>query len=106
MLKKIEKSCGYAIKIHVILDNARYHYSKEVREYLQTSKINLVFLPPYSPNLNLIERLWKLFKKKILYNIYYEKFKDFKTACIKFFEDISEYNGEILSIMSEEFRIA
>ena len=106
LLKEIEKSCDYARKIHVILDNARYHYSKVVKEYLQNSRINLVFLPPYSPQLNLIERLWKLFKKKVLYNRYYEKFKDFREACKKFFGNISRYNTEIRSLMSEEFHIS
>ena len=45
--------------------------------YLSTSKIKLLFLPPYSPNLNLIERLWKFMRKKILYNQYYEKISNY-----------------------------
>jgi len=106
LLRKIEESCVYARKIHVILDNARYHYSRVVREYLRNSRINLVFLPPYSPHLNLIERLWKLFKKKVLYNRYYEKFKDFKKACQDFFINISQYNTEIQNLMNEEFHSA
>lgn len=105
LLRKIEKTCSYARKIHVILDNARYHYSRVVKEYLQNSRINLVFLPVYSPHLNLIERLWKLFKKKVLYNRYYEKFKDFKNACKDFFVNISQYNTEIQNLMNEEFHI-
>ena len=105
LLKKIEGSCPFAALIYVILDNARYHYSKEVKGYLKNSRIKLVFLPTYSPNLNLIERLWKLFKKKILYNRYYEKFKDFKEACLSFFENISQYNNELQTLMSEEFHI-
>ena len=47
--------------IYVICDNARYYRSKAVKEYLKDSRIKLVFLPPYAPNLNLIERLWKFF---------------------------------------------
>lgn len=105
LLKKIDKSCSLASIIYVILDNARYHYSKEVQEYLKNTKIKLVFLPTYSPNLNLIERLWMLFKKKILYNKYYEKFKDFKTACLGFFANISQYNNELQTLMNEEFHI-
>ena len=42
--------------------------------------IELLFLPPYSPNLNLIERLWKFVKKECLYSHYYEKFDKFKAA--------------------------
>ncbi|MGD9153796.1 MAG: IS630 family transposase [Gammaproteobacteria bacterium] len=105
LLKLIEKSCPNAVKIHVILDNAKYHYSKFVKKYVTSSRINLVFLPTYSPNLNLIERLWKLFKKKTLYNRYYEKFKDVKDACMNFFINISEYDNEIRSLMSEEFHM-
>ncbi|MCH9692379.1 MAG: transposase [Gammaproteobacteria bacterium] len=48
----------------IILDNARYHYSKTVKEWVEgNGRINLVFLPVYSPELNLIERLWRFFKK-------------------------------------------
>ena len=105
LLKGIEKSCPFASVIYVILDNARYHYSMIVKEYLKESKIKLVFLPAYSPNLNLIERLWRLFKKKIIYNRYYEKFKDFKEACMSFFKNIRMYENEIQSLMTEEFQL-
>jgi hypothetical protein len=54
-----------AERIFVICDNASYYRSREVREFTDSSKIELVFLPPYSPNLNLIERFWKFFKKRI-----------------------------------------
>ena len=58
--------------LHVIADNARYYRSKLIAEYIREhSRIQLHFLPPYSPNLNLIERLWKFYKKETLYNRYY-----------------------------------
>ena len=63
-----------AKKIHVILDNAKYHICKAVRYFASTSRINMVYLPAYSPALNLIERLWKVFKKNIIYNKYYNKY--------------------------------
>ena len=47
---------------YVICDNARYYHCKAVEDDLKTARINLLFLPPYAPNLNLIERLWKFFK--------------------------------------------
>jgi len=50
----------------VIVDNAKYYKSKLVKEYLKESNIELHFLPGYSPNWNLMEQLWKFFKKKIL----------------------------------------
>ncbi|MCP4140884.1 MAG: IS630 family transposase, partial [Chloroflexi bacterium] len=61
--------------LYVILDNARYYSSKLVHGFiLENTRIEFVFLPPYSPNLNIMERLWKFFKKNITYNEYYEKF--------------------------------
>lgn len=91
-------------KIFVIADNARYYRSKLVTEYVKKHKrIKLIFLPSYSPNLNLIERLWKFFKKKILYDSYYEKFVDFKNKTISFFENISIYKEELLTLLKDNF---
>lgn len=90
-----------AKKIHVILDNARYHYSKKVREFVSKSRINLVYLPSYSPELNLIERLWKVFKKNVIYNKFYEKYGSFKDACFGFFANQKKYLGQITSIMGD-----
>jgi transposase len=72
-------------KVHVFCDNARYYKNKDVHEYLQTSKIKLHFLPPYSPNLNPIERLWKWMKERVIYNAYYPEFDEFKSAIFGFF---------------------
>jgi len=73
-------------KIHIILDNARYYHCKLVKRFAEENKrIKLHFLPPYSPNLNIIERLWLILKKKIVYNKFYLKFDDFKTAVRNFF---------------------
>ena len=66
--------------IYIILDNARYQHCDLVRYTAWTLGIKLVFLPPYSPNLNVIERLWKWMKKKTLYAHYYQNFHDFKAA--------------------------
>ncbi|WP_396654738.1 transposase, partial [Methanosarcina baikalica] len=54
--------------------------------------IELSFLPPYSPNLNLIERLWKFSKKKLLINKYYERFEEFLKQVKNFVEDIDQYD--------------
>lgn len=80
LLAELERRHSEAETIYVICDNAGYYRSSLVSDYLKDSKIELVFLPPYSPNLNLIERYWKFFKKKVLYNRYYEKFNEFKDA--------------------------
>lgn len=105
LLKKIENYYNKASKITIICDNARYYKSKLVQEYLKTSKIDLKFLPPYSPNLNLIERFWKFFHKKVTYNQYYEKFSDFKKAVNDFFDSIPSFYGELKSLLTQNFSI-
>ncbi len=91
-------------KLFVISDNAKYYRSKLVAEYLSRNKrIKLIFLPSYSPNLNLIERLWKFYKKEILYDTYYEKFIDFKNATIAFFENIEIHKEQLLSLLKDNF---
>jgi transposase len=105
LLEMLENKYELATMIFVVLDNAKYHYSWKVQEFLKRSRIKLVFLPSYSPNLNLIERLWKFFKKKVLYNTYYEKVDDFRQACIRFFRNISSYHDELVSIMSGGFEL-
>jgi len=84
--QKIEKAYPNNRQIHVFCDNAPYYRNKEVKKHLETSKICLHFLPPYSPNLNPIERLWKWMKERVIYNAYYGNFEDFKAAVIGFFE--------------------
>jgi len=105
LLTAIEYAYPYSRELYIILDNARYHYSKEVKEFLEGRKIKLVFLPSYSPNLNLIERIWKFFKKKVLYNRYHENIDAFRKECINFFRNIGDYHDEIERIMSGEFEI-
>jgi len=80
MLVKIAECRRAEIPITIVLDNARYQRCKLVLEKAAELGIELLFLPPYSPNLNLIERLWKFVKKQVLYSKYYERFEDFKTA--------------------------
>jgi transposase len=71
-----------AVPITLFLDNARYQKCDLVRTTAANLQIELCFLPPYSPNLNLIERLWKFVKKESLYSKYYSDFTAFKTAIL------------------------
>lgn len=105
LLKKIETAYPEASHIYVVCDNAKYYRSKLVTQFLETSRVKLVFLPPYSPNLNLIERLWKFMKKKVLYNQYYEKFDEFKEATLGFFENIEQHKAELESLLTNNFRV-
>lgn len=105
LLEQVEAAYPLAVIIYVICDNARYYRSNLVGKFLETSKIQLIFLPSYSPNLNLIERLWKFMKKKVLYNKYYEKFDTFKEVTLEFFENIQQYNPELDSLLTGNFRL-
>jgi len=101
-LRKLEDAYPTKSKIHLFSDNARYYRNKSVTEHLKTSRIRLHFLPPYSPNLNPIERLWKWMKECVLYNTYYEDFEDFKSAIFGFFATLSTLDAE--SVLGQTFR--
>lgn len=105
LLKEIERKNPEAEKIYTISDNARYYKAKIVQEFLKTSKVEMVFLPPYCPNLNLIERLWSFFQKEILYNKYYESFQIFKKKTFLFFEELHLYKDKLSTLMVDKFHI-
>jgi len=93
-------------RIYLILDNARYQKCKFVFETVQKLNIQLEFLPPYSPNLNLIERLGRFTKKKVLYNKFYSSFDEFKnaiTTCLNSVKN-SDYKSELNSLLSLNFQ--
>lgn len=96
MLVKIALKRTAEVPITIVLDNARYQRCKVVTEKAAELGIELLFLPPYSPNLNLIERLWKFVKKQVLYSKYYEKFEDFKAAITKCLEQSETKHKEAL----------
>ena len=85
-LKKIEVAYPNNERIHLVWDRAGYHTSSEVAEYLETSRVKVHFLPPRSPNLNAIERLWKVMHEHVSNNRVYTKFSDFKKALFEFFD--------------------
>jgi transposase len=105
LFQQIEKANPLAARIIVICDNARYYRSKAVQEYLKTSRIHLEFLPAYSPNLNLIERFWKFFKRQVLYNFYYETFDKYQEACRAFFDRLDVYVPQLRTLLTENFEI-
>jgi len=105
LFRKIEAKHPKAQVIYVIVDNARYYHSRWLKKKLKGTKIKLIFLPPYSPNLNLIERYWKFFKKKVLNNFYYETFDEFKQACKSFFRKRKKYLPELETLLAENFHI-
>jgi transposase len=105
LFRRLEAKHPKAKAIYVIVDNARYYRSRWLKKMLKGTKIKLIFLPPYSPNLNLIERYWKFFKKKVLNNQHYETFAEFKRACESFFRERKKYLPELLTLLTENFHI-
>ena len=101
-LRKLEDAYPTKDRIHLFCDNARYYRNKAVTKYLETSRIRLHFLPPYSPNLNPIERLWKWMKERVIYNTYYQEFDDFKSAIFGFFSMLARLPAE--SVLGHDFR--
>lgn len=91
-------------RIILILDNARYNHAKMVREHIENSNIELLFLPSYSPNLNLIERLWRFLKDKVL-TTYHESFEKFTGEVDKVLDNLADYADELASLMTENFEI-
>ena len=104
-LKRIESFYENKSKIYLILDNARYYKNKEINEYIKASRIEIIHLPAYSPNLNLIERLWKFMRKKIINNKFYEKFTLFKKTIMDFFENIEEFKDELASFIGQRLHL-
>ena len=93
------------LPITLVMDNARYQRCRFVMDLATALGIELLFLPPYSPNLNLIERLWKFVKKKCLYSEYYHSFADFKQAishCIT--QTHKEHKLELASLLTLKFQ--
>lgn len=106
LMKKALRRHRHKSIIYFYCDNARYYRARVLKDFLADNpKIKLIYLPSYSPNLNLIERLWKFMKKKIVNSFYYEKYEDFKNAILKFFKNIRKYKKELESLITLNFQI-
>lgn len=92
-------------EVILILDNAKYQHATIVKEKANEMNIHLEYLPSYSPNLNLIERLWKLMKKIIVRNQYIEKFSGFISKVKNFLSNYKKYESEIKSLITENFQL-
>jgi len=105
LFKQIEQIYYLATTIYVFADNAKYYKNHLIQEYLKNSRIKLIFLPTYSPNLNLIERLWKFMRKKVINTIYYPDVTSFKAAIKDFFDNIDMYRNELKQFIGTEFHL-
>lgn len=96
---------GLSIPITLVLDNARYQKCAVVMELAASLNIELLYLTAYSPNLNLIERLWKFVKKQCLYSIYYPDFDSFKAAITSCLDQChTTYKQELDSLLTLRFQ--
>lgn len=93
-------------EITLVMDNARYQRNKKVFAAAQKYGIELLFLPSYSPNLNLIERVWRLVKARCLRNRYFDDFSKFIGAIDEFIDSLSGENRACLqSLVTENFQL-
>ncbi|MBE2941422.1 transposase, partial [Anoxybacillus flavithermus] len=78
--------------IVMILDNARIHHAKLIQPFLKEheDRLELVFLPPYSPQLNLIEGLWKWLKSDVIYNVFYSGVQEISKNVQAFIQRINQ----------------
>jgi transposase len=99
-------AAAYAkIPITIVLDNARYQKCEAVLRHAAALGIELLYLPSYSPQLNLIERLWRFVRKECLYSKYYSKFDGFKQAiadCIQTAH--TKHRNELETLLSWNFQ--
>jgi transposase len=91
--------------ITLVLDNARYQRNAVVQALAKELGIELLYLPSYSPNLNLIERLWKFVKRRALYGRYHPTFAEFRAAIEEELSQIpTTHRPALESLMTQKFQ--
>jgi len=92
-------------QIYLIIDNARYHHAQRVQAQARQQRIRLEYLPPYSPNLNPIERLWKFVRKMFFKDRYRDSFAKFCAQLADFFAQLDQYRDDLASLLTENFEL-
>jgi transposase len=93
------------VPITIVLDNARYQKCKMVRNVAQQLNIELLYLPSYSPQLNLIERFWKFVKKECLYSKYYHDYKQFENTIVECIKSANtNHKNKLKSLLTWNFQ--
>ncbi len=104
-MRKIREQFTERKQIHLIMDKAGYHIAQSVKDEAEELNINLIYLPAYSPNLNPIERLWKVMNEQVRNNRFFKSSKDFKDAINLFFDKIlPEIGGALTSRINDNFQ--
>ena len=90
----------------LVMDNARYQRCDKVMDKAKELDIDLLFRPPYSPNLNLLERLWKFIKRQCRYNRYYETFHQFKAGIEECLDKVkSTFSEQVKTLLNPKFQL-
>lgn len=107
MCELLRKIAALELKgpITLVLDNARYQRNHAVQAVADELDIALLFLPSYSPNLNLIERLWKFLKRRAIYGRYHPTFADFRAAIEQTIAELSTtHAAQVTTLMTLKFQ--
>lgn len=110
LLRKMHRAHLDVKKFIIYLDNARYHHAILVKQWIARMKkkhgvvFQLEFLPAYSPNLNLIERLWKFLKKHALSD-WHINFEAMQQAVASVLDHLESYADELKTLLSERFQL-
>jgi len=105
-LKQLKSAYPLASKLHVILDQSGYHRSEQVKTFAKINAIELHYLPPYSPNLNPIERLWKVMNEYIRNNRFFKSAKEFRETISEFFDvTLPKISGTLRNRINDNFQI-
>lgn len=92
-------------EVTLVMDNARYQRCRKVTEHATWRNVEILFLPPYSPNLNLIERLWKHLKKRALKNRHFKDFASFRAAVDHYLDNLNkDYQSQLESLLTLKFQ--
>jgi len=110
LMTKLQQQHPETKKFILYLDNARYHHARMVTEWIteqqQKSGVEflLEFLPAYSPNLNLIERLWRFLRKRALQQ-WYPTFEAMQQGVAQVLDHLEDHAEELATLMTEKFRL-
>jgi len=88
------------LALHVLLDNAPAHHAKVVTKFVkkQCGRLELLYLPPYSPRLNPIEKFWEYLRGEVTHNTYYDTFEAFQVEVFEFLRKFKELNQKIFDL--------
>ena len=96
---------GLSGPITIVLDNARYQRNAVVQALAKELGMTLLYLPSYSPNLNLIERLWKFLRKEALQK-WHASFEEMQQAVAEVLDHLNRYQEQLASLMTERFHLS